>query len=358
MRRAAVLLPLLFASCATVRKVNIFSVPQEMAMGEVFSSEVETYYPVLRDPRVAWYINHRGRMLAELSDRKDLPYEFGVVDSPELNAFAIPGGHIYMNLGMIEAMDNEAELMGILAHEIGHVVARHSMKTLSQGSIVNIIGTIALNQYPNQWAALAANLFGTTGFLKMSRDAETEADALGYELMLRSGYDPEGMAAVFEKLLKLYSKQPNLLDKLFSTHPPTRERIDAIRAMIRNNPPPADSLRSTVAFQEVYDHILKEYYSEAGRRRWREVIEGKENPERKDQDRLPWDRKSDEERKKREEKEKQKREEKARDEERKQGGRPKDEQPEQPAEPPPDRPEPIEPPAGGPNGIARAGGER
>lgn len=296
MRRTVVVAAmLLLPSCAGFKKVNIFTVPQEMAIGEVFSSQVESVYPILRDPRVDWYLNHRGRQLVALSDRPELPYSFGVVDSPELNAFAIPGGHIYLNLGMIESCSNESELLGIVAHEIGHVVARHSMKTLSQSSIVSIVGSIALNQYPNQWAALAANLFGSAGFLKLSRDAEREADAIGFEILVRAGYDPDGMASVFENLLKKYDQQPGLLDKLFSTHPPTRERIDTIRGMVAARASAPNLIRTSAPFQEMYDHVVRDYYSESGRRRWKEELEVKSDEAKRERDRLPWDKKSDEE---------------------------------------------------------------
>ena len=110
----------LVSGCAGVRKVNIYTVPQEMAAGEMFASQVDAYYPILDDPRISWYLNHRGRFLAGLSQRNDLPYTFAALDTPELNAFAIPGGHVYFNIGMLEAADTESELLGVMAHETGH----------------------------------------------------------------------------------------------------------------------------------------------------------------------------------------------------------------------------------------------
>jgi predicted Zn-dependent protease len=280
--------------CATFKKINVYTDPQEMAIGEIFSSEVEAAYPVLHDPRVSWYLNHRGRELAVLSERNDLPYTFGAIDTPELNAFAIPGGHIYFNLGMVESAENESELLGVIAHEIGHVVARHSMKQLSQQSIVSIVGNVALNQYPNQWAALAANMFGTTGFLKLSRDAEREADNIGFELMVRAGFHPEGMVSMFERLLKLREKEPNLLDKLFMTHPPTQERIDNIKARIAATNLPEGLRRDSDVFREIHTYVLETYYTDSYRRRWKEYLrqkeKGKEGAEVEDEDRLPWDR--------------------------------------------------------------------
>lgn len=299
---------LAFASCSTFRKVNVYSVPQEMAVGEVFSSEIEALYPILQDPRLDWYLNHRGRMLADLSDRRDIPYTFNVVDSPELNAFAIPGGHIYINLGMIEACQNENELIALMAHEIGHVIAKHSMKQLSQQTIIQIVGTIALNQYPNQWAALAANLFTITSLLKMSRDAEAEADRIGLELMLRAGYDPKGMSGIFGNLLRKHEENPGLLDKLFLTHPPTRERIAAVDTNLGGRKLPPDLLVTTPEYRAAYDHLVKTYYSDAGRKRWKDFLAQKDDEDKKDADRLPWDTKSDEAARKRKAKEKEKRE--------------------------------------------------
>jgi predicted Zn-dependent protease len=336
------------AGCTGFKKVNLYSVPEELAVGEVFSSQVEAYYPVLHDPHLSWYLNHRGRMLVDLSDRRDIPYEFNIVDNPELNAFALPGGHVYIHLGMFEATESEAELLGVVAHEIGHVIAQHSMKQMSQQNIIAIIGTVALNQYPNQWAALAANLFATGGILKMSRDAEREADAIGFELMVRAGYDPHGMEKIFDDLRRKYSEEPGMLDKLFATHPPTLERIQNIRAMIDARPLPANLMLSSPEYQQSYDYMVRKYYSEPGRRRWKAIIAEKENKEKKAEDRLPWDRKNDREREREKEKERAEREKKRGHEE---GALPSPTPAPSPAaEPRPESTPPGEstPPAGGP----------
>ena len=289
-RKAACLVVLALASgCAGVRKVNIFTVPQEMAVGEIFASQVDAAYPILDDPRISWYLNHRGRVLAQLSARSDLPYTFAAIDTPELNAFAIPGGHAYFNLGMIEAADTESELLGVMAHEIGHVVAQHGMKQMSTQTLVGIGATAALAQYPNQWAYLAANLFSETGFLKMSRDDERDADTIGFELVVKAGYDPQGMVDLFEKLVKLRDKEPRLLDKLFSTHPPTPERIARIKGFIAAAKLPPDLKRDSDAFRELHDYVLKTYYVESYRRRWQEYLKQKDKKDQGDEDRLPWD---------------------------------------------------------------------
>jgi predicted Zn-dependent protease len=324
---AVLFLPL--AGCTSFKKINVYTVPQEMAVGEVFSSQVEAQYPILNDPYIDWYLNHRGRLLADLSDRADIPYTFKVVDSPELNAFAIPGGHVYLNLGMIEALESESALLGVVGHEIGHVIAKHSMKQISQQTIIGIIGTVALNQYPNQWAALAANLFGTAGFLKMSRDAEREADAIGFDLLVRAGFDPSEMASTYQVLLDKYHDQPGMLDKLFTTHPPSVERIENIRAMAEARKLPSNLQKSTPSYRTMYDHLVKTYYTEPGRRRWKDLKSEQQDEIKKKEDRLPWDRRSDEQKKKEEEREKARRDkQKQKDDEKN-----KDRAPVPPAEP-------------------------
>lgn len=233
--------------------------PQELVMGQIFAEQVELQYPLLRDPVVDWYVNLRGRQLADKSPRNNLPYFFGVIDSTEINAFAIPGGHIYLNLGTMQVADDEAELLGILAHEVGHVVARHSAKQIVKEQWASIALTTAIGAYPNYYADLAGNLFGELGFLKMGRDAEREADQLGFQIMVNAGYDPYGMITMFEHMLARYKDEPGRLEKLFLTHPPTQERIDNLKALLAATTLPEGLRLNTAQYREVTRRVADRY---------------------------------------------------------------------------------------------------
>jgi predicted Zn-dependent protease len=233
--------------------------PQELAMGQSFAEAVDRQFPLLPDPIVKWYVNLRGRQFADRSPRNGIPYFFRVVNSPEINAFAIPGGHIYLNLGLFQVAENEAEVLGILGHEIGHVVARHGAKQVVRQQWASIAFGSAMAGYPNYYAYLAGNLFGQLGFLKLSRNAETEADRLGFQIMIDSGYDPEAMVTMFEKLMERYKRDPGRLEKLFLTHPPTQERIDHLRALLAQTQRPEGLRVSSPEFEEIKIRVTELY---------------------------------------------------------------------------------------------------
>lgn len=233
--------------------------PQELKLGQMFAEQVDQQYPLLHDPVLTWYVNLRGRQFADRSPRNNLPYFFRVIDSPEINAFAIPGGHIYLNLGVLQVADEEGELLGILAHEIGHIVGRHGAKQIIKQHWASLLITAATAAYPNSYAYLAANLFGELGFLKMTRDAEREADQIGFQLMIDAGYDPVYMIAMFEKLQQRYKEQPGLLEKLFLTHPPTDERIANLKAQLIATQPPEGLRVTSPEFQQAKLRVNERY---------------------------------------------------------------------------------------------------
>lgn len=233
--------------------------PQELAIGQVFAEQVEQQYPLLHDPVLTWYVNLRGRELADRSPRNNLPYFFGVIDSPEINAFAIPGGHVFVNLGVFQVAEEEGELVSILAHEVGHVVGQHSAKQIVKEQWASMAMTSAIGAYPNYYAYLAENLFGELGFLKMSRDAEREADQIGFQIMIDAGYDPRAMIAMFERLQQRYKEEPGRLEKLFITHPPTDERLANLKQQLIATRPTEGTGSSSREFQVVKARV-KELY--------------------------------------------------------------------------------------------------
>jgi len=207
--------------------INFVSLDKEIAMGRQLAAEVERQVKLIDDPTINEYINRVGQNIVRNSDAK-VPFTIKVVESDEINAFALPGGFFYVNSGLILAADEEAELAGVMAHEIGHVAARHGTEQYSKGELVNFasiplifmggVGGFAIRQ--------AAGFLIPMQFLQFSRADESEADYLGLQYMYKTGYDPTATVSFFEKLQAKESAKPGSVSKMFSTHPPTGDRIE------------------------------------------------------------------------------------------------------------------------------------
>jgi predicted Zn-dependent protease len=210
---------------------SLFSEEQELEMGKDFSKKVEAESNMLDTPLINSYVDSLGQRLASLSERNDIPYQFKVIDTEKVNAFALPGGYVYLNRGMLEMVENESELAAVIGHEIGHIAARHGVRQLSKRLLFAgiIIGTTALiSKKSKKWGEvtkIAGSLGMFIGMMKYSRDDERQADHLGLMNMHRAGFNPEGMVLLFEKFEKLHNKEPSKIENIFSTHPPPSERI-------------------------------------------------------------------------------------------------------------------------------------
>jgi len=232
---------------------------KEMQIGRQLSLEVEQQSKLIDDPMVTEYINRVGQNIVLHSDAK-VPFTIKVIDSDEVNAFALPGGFFYVNRGLILAADNEAELAGVMAHEIAHVAARHAMENqgkgtaLQYGMLAGIIfgGGIASGILQN-----TAGLTQALAFFKFSRGAEEEADKLGVQYLYASGYDPTGMSTMFEKLASQNKKKPGTLAKLFASHPQSLERRDESLQLVAQFPEKEEYIISTSEFQRVKAHLMK-----------------------------------------------------------------------------------------------------
>ncbi len=238
--------------------LNFYSYDREMALGRELSKEVEATSKLVTDPMVTEYINRIGQKLVRNSDAR-VPFTIKVIDNEEVNAFALPGGFFYVDSGLILAADNEAELAGVMAHEIAHVAARHATKNMTRSEIWNIasIPLMFVGGPAGYAIAEVASIAVPMTFLKFSRDAEREADLLGLEYDYAAGYDPEAFVQFFEKLNADEKKKHNKLAKMFSTHPMNADRVTAAQNEIREYLPDRDAyIVDTSEFKQVKSRLL------------------------------------------------------------------------------------------------------
>jgi predicted Zn-dependent protease len=216
--------------------VNFYSLEKEIALGKQLAQEVERQAKIIDDPTIAEYVNRVGQNLVRNSDAK-VPFTIKVLDTEEVNAFALPGGFFFVNSGLILKADTEAELAGVMAHEIAHVAARHGTKQATRGEIAQIGMIVASIAVPYGWTGYAAmqgaSMAIPLGFLQFSRGMEREADFLGLQYLYKTGYDPTAFVDFFEKVQSMEKKKPGTVSKVFSTHPMTDDRIKASQEEIQ-----------------------------------------------------------------------------------------------------------------------------
>jgi len=239
--------------------VNFYSLEKEIALGKYYAQEIERSVKLVDDPVVGEYINRVGQNIVRNSDAK-VPFTIKVIDDDSVNAFALPGGFFYVHSGLILRADEESELAGVMAHEIAHVTARHVTKNLTKANIAQYAMLPLLIFGPAGWAGYgiyqAMNFAIPLYFLKFSRDAEREADYLGLQYMYAAGYDPNSYVTFFEKIMAEEKRRPGSIPKLFSSHPPTPDRITNAQAEItRILPTRAEYIVSTSEFDLVKDRL-------------------------------------------------------------------------------------------------------
>jgi beta-barrel assembly-enhancing protease len=235
-RRSAVL-GLVAAGSGAAAACGI-STQQELEMGQQYAAEINRQLPLVNDGAVVRYVNNLGRSIARQGQRQ-LSYQFYVVNSDQVNAFAVPGGHIYVNRGLVERTRNMAELAGVLAHEIAHVEHRHGIDQMERAQTANLGLTAAYVLLGRQPGAVDEALIGVGGqlyFSRHSREAENEADRSAVALLVRSGISPQGLPSFFNVLLEQQRRQPSTVEQWFSTHPLTTDRVASTQALIGQVP--------------------------------------------------------------------------------------------------------------------------
>ncbi len=243
-------------ACATA-----ISTQQEVQLGQEYAAQIARELPLVQDAQVVNYINQLGNQIAVIADPRGIRYSFYVVNAPEVNAFAVPGGHIYINRGLIERAENMSEVAGVLAHEVGHVVHRHGIDQVQRAQTANgvlsAVYGILLGRNPSGLEQVVIQGGGSAYFAGYSREAEREADATAVQYLMATGTHPQGLVTMFEKLMAERQQNPGAVERWFSTHPTTQERINNVQASI--SAIPQSSLRNlttnTQAFTQFRNRV-------------------------------------------------------------------------------------------------------
>jgi predicted Zn-dependent protease len=229
---------------------NALSTADEIKIGQQMDAQVQQQTKVLNNPTIQAYVQQIGARLAAQAPRQDVPYRFTVIDDPKaVNAFALPGGHLYVFTGLMRMCDNEAELAGVMAHEIAHVSGHHHGEMIARQMQTEALTSLILGKNPGAAAQIVAGLVGQGAQAGFSRANEAEADRVGMDLLFKAGYQPTAMLTLMQKMVALDQQQGGggRLFALFASHPPTTERLARLQALLANYPPAAQAQRGVFA---------------------------------------------------------------------------------------------------------------
>jgi predicted Zn-dependent protease len=254
-------LALAIAGCASSGvnqgQLNLVSLQEEWQLGQQLERDLSRQLRLVNDSSALAYVNQIGQRIVRQTEMANLPWEFHIVANPEVNAFNIPGGHVYVNTGLIAEADDAAEFAGVLAHEISHGVSRHGTEQLSRAYGINILGSVLLGENPAAYQQILAQILAQGSLARFSRTAEGEADRLGVRYMYGAGYDPRGLVEVFEKLLAARQRRPSSLERFFSTHPLTEERLADARQEIESLPDRSGLVSREAGYDRLQDRLAR-----------------------------------------------------------------------------------------------------
>lgn len=236
-----------------------YSEKQQIALGRQYAQAIDKSTHFVTDPVVNEYVNRIAQNLVKNSDAK-VPFTIKVIDSNQINAFALPGGFLYVNSGLILSADNEAELAAVMAHEIAHVAAHHAAREMTRMNYAQVgsIPLIFMGGVAGYGIYEASNLAIPMTFLKFSRQFEAQADYLGIQYLYKTGYDPTAMISFFEKVEALEKQKPNIMSRVFASHPMTPERIEAAEKEIAHIlPPKQEYIEDTSEFEQVKTRLAR-----------------------------------------------------------------------------------------------------
>jgi len=241
--------------------INFYSPEKEIALGKQLAEEVRRQSKLVDDPIIGEYVNRLGQNLVRNSDAT-VPFTFQGVKGEQMNAFALPGGFVSVNTGLVDAAETEAELAGAMAHEIAHVAARHMTRQATRGQLVNYasLPLILMGGWTGYAVRQGAGMAIPLGFLSFERRYETEADMLGLQYMYKAGYDPTASIDLFERMLSLEKRKPGTIARVFNTHPMTEDRVTQtqknIAEMLKDRP---EFVVTTSEFNEVRERLKSRY---------------------------------------------------------------------------------------------------
>lgn len=247
---SVILSVLLLAGCGSTASTGGVSLDEEWQFGNQLAAQVAQQVKLVDDPQALAYIRSVGARIHAQTPVANRPFEFEIVDDPSVNAFAIPGGHIYVHRGLIANAQKADELASVLAHEIAHVSERHVIEQLVRQQQIGAIGSILLGQNPGQVQQIIASIVAGGAMARFSREQEQEADRVGLEILAKAGFDPNGMVDMFQRLLSLEQGRPGAVERFFRDHPLTQDRITDIRNRI-SSMSRASGIRDEPEFQTI-----------------------------------------------------------------------------------------------------------
>ncbi len=238
--------------------ITLVSVEDEIAIGRQANTQVRKQVPEMRDEQTIAYVRAIGQRLVRQAPGPKYPYSFSAADYREINAFALPGGPIWIHRGVLHSATNESQVAGVLAHEIAHIAQRHAADQLTNATLTNLglslLGSVLGNSGGAGAAQIAAGFLANGVFLKFSRDDEREADRVGLDILRRAGWDGRGMVELFEILRRESARNPGSVEVFFSSHPSPQDRIARLQADVKRRP---GGTRDSRQFQQIKARLLR-----------------------------------------------------------------------------------------------------